>query len=227
MPAKIDLTGHTYGRLTVIKEVEPYVSPKGHKKPKYLCQCSCGNNIETVASSLRHGVTKSCGCLRKEVTSKRMTTHGLTKSKEHNTWAKIKQRCYNPNSEFYNDYGGRGITVAPQWVNNFEQFLEDVGPAPEGDNVSIDRIDTNGNYEPGNVRWVCSYRIQAITRRKRKDNKSGHTGVHWYAPYSKWQANIGVNNKLINLGYFDTKEEAITARRAAEEQYHKPLLEVV
>jgi hypothetical protein len=113
-------------------------------------------------------MTQSCGCLRREVTAARSITHGHQRdrrmTRELKSWTHAKSRCFNPNDPKYPQYGGRGITMCPEWVSDFAAFYAYVGPAPSGH--TIDRIDVNGNYEPGNVRWATS----AQQSRGRTDN---------------------------------------------------------
>ena len=224
MPKKLNLIGEKYGRYTVLNKGSVYVSPKGKKYTKYICQCDCGTIKEVRTSALQSGNTKSCGCLNKELSRKRFTTHGKTSSKEYYTWCAMKQRCLNPNTEYYYMYGGKGITVCDEWINSFEQFYADMGDAP-GPDYSIDRIDNNLGYSKDNCHWVKDETgIQQINQGIKKSNKSGVTGVNWHKASNKWQARITVQGKRLSLGVFDTKEEAVKIRKAAEAKYHSPLL---
>lgn len=161
----IDLTGTRFGRLTVIE-----VSERG-KPVKWMCLCDCGNQKSIAGYRLKNRQTQSCGCLHSETTKKLFTTHGATVarkiSKEYRAWFLAKDRCYNPNSPSYENYGGRGIGMCDEWRSDFVKFYDYIGKAPSPDH-SIDRINNNGNYEPGNVRWATKTE-QAQNRRMRKN----------------------------------------------------------
>ena len=161
----------TYNRFTVIKEVEHKQHPNGRKSRMILCKCECGKEKIVNLYDLRNGSSKSCGCLSKEITSKIRKTHGdgMKHSKHyylHRTFNYIKQRCYNSNTQNYKYYGGRGIKMFDLWINDYNLFkdwiLNNIGERPL--NYSIDRIDVNGNYEPGNLRWADK-KLQSINRR--------------------------------------------------------------
>lgn len=136
---------------------------------------------------------------------------------EYAIWKTMRQRCENPNSHKYENYGARGIKVCERW-NNFELFLEDMGRRPSKKH-SIDRKDVNGNYDPSNCHWASTTE-QARNRTMQKNNKSGQNGVHWDKESERWRSCIRISRKLINLGRFIHLEDAIKARKEAEEKYN-------
>ncbi len=131
------------------------------------------------------------------------------------------QRCKNPNYDAFPDYGGKGITVCDEWCN-FINFYEDMGERPL--NKSLDRKDPSGNYCKENCRWSDSL-VQAINKNKRVDNVSGYKGVSWDTSKQRWRAALDINGKRKLDKIFKYKEDAIQARKEAEEKYFKPLLE--
>ena len=157
-----DLTGKTFWRLTVLERDE--TKPKGHQLPVYWrCRCTCGNIIVTSGNNLVKGHTKSCGCLHKEGTR---TTHSFSHTPIHNQWCGIKQRCFNPHKQAYKNYGRRGITMYPAWIHDFQAFYDYVSKLPHyGEKgYSLDRINNDGNYEPGNLRFADKF-TQARNKR--------------------------------------------------------------
>lgn len=137
----MSIIGETYGRWTVLNDELP--------KQKVLCRCSCGVEREVHKPHLLRGKSKSCGCYKLE----RTTKHGGTNSPEYHSWQAMKNRCLNPNHPAYHNYGGRGIGICDEWVNDFAKFLEDMGTRLVI-TQSLDRIDVDGNYEPSNCRWA-------------------------------------------------------------------------
>lgn len=146
--AVLGSVGERYGRWTVLD-----VALGEDGKGRYVVRCDCGTERSVSGYTIRSGRSRSCGCLQRELAAERGRTHGLTGSPEYVSWSSMKARCLNPKNDNYSRYGGRGITVCNEWRDSFEAFLAAVGPKPSPHHT-LDRIDVDGNYEPGNVRWA-------------------------------------------------------------------------
>ena len=152
----IDLTGQKFGRLTVIER---------HDKKRWKCQCDCGNITYSDGYQLRKGITKSCGCYQKEAASKTHKIHGLTRTRLYRIFYKMKERCYKPSNDNYKYYGGLGIKICDEWLNDFNAFAQWALSHGYADNLTIDRKDNAKDYCPENCRWIT---IQEQQRNKRK-----------------------------------------------------------
>ena len=173
MKRPTELTNRRFNRLVAVS-----LLPReewGGSKAKWNCQCDCGTTVVVFAQSLTRDGSQSCGCLRREMLSvsksgnQNSLKHGHTtwhsQSPEYRAWAKMKDRCKNPTNPEWKNYGGRGITVCERWRESFENFLADMGLRPSSE-LSLDRIDNDGNYEAGNCRWATKSE-QTYNRRRR------------------------------------------------------------
>lgn len=139
-------------------------------------------------------------------------SHGLAHHPLYGTWQNMRRRCESPKATGYELYGGRGIQVCDRWRTSFSAFLDDVGERPDG--CTLDRVDTDGDYEPGNVRWATQS-VQSKNQRIKGNNRSGHKGVCWDSSHSRWRAYTGGGSSRIELGYFGSFHEAVDARHRA------------
>ena len=162
----------------------------------------CGNEFKANTYDINRGHTKSCGCYSKK--------HGLKNTRLYTIWSLLKGRVLNPKNKQYSDYGGRGITICEEWKNDFMSFYDWAMKNEYSDELSIDRIDNDGNYCPENCRWTTRT-IQQRNQRKRRDNTSGYKGVSYYKNYKMFEARIHINKKQIRLGYFQTAVEGAIA----------------
>lgn len=176
-----DLSGRQFGRWTVLARAET----RGGQS-RFLCRCACGIEKDVARPTLLNGDSTSCGCYRDEVSGTQSLSHGMSSSPEYKAFAHAKDRCLNPNDKAFAHYGGRGITFHPAWVNDFAAFFAEVGlrPSPEH---SLDRIDVDGNYEPGNVRWATAI-VQA--NNKRRNRKIAFDGREMNV--SQWARETGI-----------------------------------
>lgn len=156
---KEDLKDKKYSKLTVVEQAPS--GKNGHAS--WLCKCECGNSTTVLATNLKSGHTTSCGCANTEA----ITKHGLRKSPEYQSWKAMIQRCTNPNAAGYEHYGGRGISVCPEWLHSFAQFFADMGMRPDI-NYSLDRKDNDKGYSKDNCRWATSS-VQNNNRRRRRN----------------------------------------------------------
>jgi hypothetical protein len=198
----IDITGQVFTQWTVLS----WAGSKGTAGQLWLCRCTCGTERIVIGSSLKKGLSKSCGCTSKNW----CRTHMMGKTPEYYAWAAMLQRCYNPNNSFYKRYGARGITVCERWKNSFADFYSDMGAKPA--NTSIDRIDNNGNYEPSNCRWATQKAQLAnreITKKLEVDGRR--------TALSELAESAGLSRKSVNA--------RINAGWSVEDALNKPMRE--
>lgn len=197
MGYKIPAVGQKFGRLTAVEATTGL---------KWRFRCDCGVEVERVRATVVGGNTKSCGCLRREVVIAKNTNHGLVGHSLYQRWAGMIQRCTNPNHVGWLNYGGRGIKVCDRWLGSFESFLADMGECPSGEH-SIEREDSDGNYEPGNCKWATSAEQSRNTKRNVVVSVDGKTMT-----IRDWEIEKGVNRgafqRRVDLGW--SLERAVT-----------------
>jgi hypothetical protein len=187
MSKTVNMAGRYYGRLYVLRRSGS--SRRGDAK--WLCLCECGAIAVTSGTKLRLGRTNSCGCQRRDTASRLFLRHGLSASRTYKSWHSAMTRCTCRRNPAWKNYGGRGISVCERW-SSFENFLSDMGLRPEG--TSLDRIDVNGNYEPGNCRWATRNTQANNTRANRHIEHEGRRQT-----MSMWAREIGIPVSTLHL----------------------------
>jgi len=179
-----------------------YATVLSKNKTRYgLYNCMCGKSFKAITADIKSGNTKSCGCLK--------ITHHMTNHRLYKIWNNMMQRCQNEKVDSYQYYGGRGIKVCDRWIN-VKNFIDDMDSYFQY-GLSIDRINSDGNYDPVNCRWSTA-EIQSRNKRTLQvNNTSGYRGVTWDDAHNKWRTRIMVSSKAIHIGRFNTAEEAARA----------------
>ena len=195
---RVDLTGRKFGRLTVVG----YAASMPNGQLKWHCRCECGATRVVYGVHLNRGKTRSCGCYNNEVHS---TLSGRSKgaASEYKTWSSMLNRCENPNAQEFDRYGARGIAVCDRW-HDLECFLQDMGRRPSSKH-SIDRINNNGDYEPGNCRWATRQTQQNNLRSNRIVSFGGKS-----LTVAQWARDVGCSWSVI----FCRLERGWTVERA-------------
>jgi hypothetical protein len=202
-----DLHGRTFGRLTVEAK-----GPQGKdRRRRYWCRCVCGTTVLVSGKDLRKGHTRSCGCLKNELTGARRRTHGKSGETTYNIWIAMRDRCTKPQNISYHRYGGRGITVCDRWMTSFEAFLEDMGERP-GPTYTLDRIANDEGYTPSNTRW--STRTEQA-RNRRSTIMVTVDGIT--LPLAAYAEQIGISYALAQNRH---KKGLLRFDRAYDSQYH-------
>lgn len=183
MPAFKDLTGQRFGRLVALEPIRG----SRNNPPKYICKCDCGNIVTVRSCHIVSGHTKSCGCYNSDVVKEMKTTHGQCHTRLYRIWFGMLGRCTKESNEAYHNYGGRGITVCDEW-RKFEPFYEWSMKNGYTDELTLDRIDVNGNYEPSNCRWATRYEQSRNTRRNVVITFNNETKI-----LRDWEIELGMN----------------------------------
>lgn len=219
------MIGKKFERLLVVSQISD---------GKWHCVCDCGNTKDVYGSRLVAGNNRSCGCLKKDTLLARVTTHGLSKNPAYVNWKEMIKRCFNPNNKRFANYMGRGISVHEDFKNSFEMFLAEIGEKPEGSGWSVGRIDNNGWYTYGNIRWETTEQ-QARNHTRHQNNTSGTTGVRFASEvigdktYTRWIASWNQesykkktkNFSCEKFGHDVAKQMAIDYRNKMIEELNK------
>lgn len=211
MSKLVDRTGQRYGRLVVLYRGPDKVYLNGRKAVTWVCQCDCGQITTVQTTSLQSGATKSCGCWNKEQQCSSDTKHkkhGERNTRLYGIWQGMKKRCYNKTSDNYYNYGGRGIEMCAEWRYDYVKFADWAKEHGYQENLTLDRIDPNGNYTPENCRWATNKQQQ----RNKNDNRIITFNNESYT-LAEWAEKTGINRSTISsridkLGW--TIETALT-----------------
>ena len=201
---KLDIINKYYSNLTVISEIS-----KIKKERIYICVCSCGNKISAKQSSLLKGYTRSCGCKKGD-----LIRHGNSRTKLYMVYSGMKARCYNPKHISYKYYGAKGITVYPQWLDNFMTFKNWAILNGYKEGLWLDRKNRHKNYSPYNCHFITpSQQMQNKNKKNISNSSSKYIGVSLNPnKYKKWKAMIHVNKQRILLGTYYNEIDAAKAR---------------
>lgn len=200
-----NLEGKKFGKLTVIRRVEEYISPKGYHATRWFCKCDCGNYVTVRSCNIKNGGSKSCGCERKINPNRK--THGQKNTPLYNIWIEMRVRCRNKK---YERYAGRGISVCEEWDKDFMNFYNWAMANGYKKGLSIDRIDNDGNYCPENCRWV--------TNKVQQNNKSNNHLLSFNGEtltMSQWADKTGISwqkikDRITKLNW--SVEKALTTK---------------
>lgn len=207
--------GDRFTRLVVINQLD------NKHFAQFVCKCDCGNVIIAKACDLRNGVVKSCGCLAKEIREKGCPKHNLYYTRLNKIYDAMKRRCFNHNHIYYNNYGGRGITICDEWLgrNGFVNFYSWATNNGYKDNLSIDRIDNNKNYSPENCKWSTTMEQQ---HNKRNNVKYHYNNEYLTAPELARKYNISLStlNHRIKKG-MEIKQAIETPINTSKQRYNK------
>lgn len=212
-----DLTGKTFERLYVMRRAGSYVAPCGQKEPLWECICSCGKTVYVRGSMLRSGRQKSCGCYSADCSHDRAFKHGFCdKERLYNVWGLMRNRCNNPKSAHYNLYGGRGIKVCDEW-SSYLKFREWALGNGYDDSLTLDRIDSNGDYCAENCRWVSQ---KAQCNNKRNNHYITYNGET--KTMSEWAEYLNISyhvirNRINNYGWNIKRAFTTPVRRCHRE----------
>ena len=188
MPKFIDLTGKIFGKLRVVNRAENDKTGKA----RWNCNCACGGITISSSGNLRSGGAKSCGCVNKERIRLLKLTHNKCYTPEYETWAGMVKRCYNSNNKAFKNYGGRGIKICNEWRKSFSAFYDYVGQRPTLKHT-IERIDNNRGYFPGNVKWA--------TRKEQNNNRRSNHNITFEGRtmnLTQWAKTLSINRLTLS-----------------------------
>ena len=213
-----DLSGEKSGRLTVMYRLTD--SPDA--RPRWLCQCECGNGVVMTTRQLKEVEVPSCGCYAREQHAIKATTHGMSHTALHKTWVSIRNRCNDPKNKSYPDYGARGIKVCDRWEESFQNFLDDMGPTYQP-GLELDRIDNDKGYGPDNCRWVTH-----LENCRNKRNTIRIDSIYGMLTLGKLAEKTGMKHlTLYNRKKNGVPDQLITVKNATGLRDLKPLFDDV